>query len=160
MGTIDSPKKRTDIFDLFAFLLFTASKSNLSVCFLGESTARQSVFWFYLTNERDCYLLQSLNLKLKVFERKYVHSANLGAKRFLTCGSWLLWKSWFRRYLTMRKLCGNFERAILACSKLCHFSCKLLCSTGNTLFKLNSLSQFYCQGLFFTFPHSYIMGTI
>ena len=45
----DSPKKRTDEFVLFAFLLFTANKSNSSVRFLGESTARQSAFWFYLT---------------------------------------------------------------------------------------------------------------
>ena len=46
---IDSPKKRTDEFVLFAFLLFTANKSNSSVRFLGESTARQSAFRFYLT---------------------------------------------------------------------------------------------------------------
>ena len=46
---IDSPKKRTDEFVLFAFLLFTANKSNSSVRFLGESTARQSAFQFYLT---------------------------------------------------------------------------------------------------------------
>ena len=45
---IDSPKKRTDEFVLFAFLLFTANKSNSSVHFLGESTARQSAFRFYL----------------------------------------------------------------------------------------------------------------
>ena len=48
-GLLTSPKKRTDEFDLFAFLLFMANKSNLSVCFLGESTDRQSAFWFYLT---------------------------------------------------------------------------------------------------------------
>ena len=46
---IDSPKKQMDKFVLFAFLLFTANKSNSSVCFLGESTARQSAFQFYLT---------------------------------------------------------------------------------------------------------------
>ena len=46
---LTSPKNRTDEFVLFAFLLFTANKSNSSVCFLGESTARQSAFWFYLT---------------------------------------------------------------------------------------------------------------
>ena len=40
----DSPKKQTDEFVLFAFLLFTANKSNSSVRFLGESTARQSAF--------------------------------------------------------------------------------------------------------------------
>ena len=39
-GLLTSPKKRTDEFVLFAFLLFTANKSNLSVCFLGESTMR------------------------------------------------------------------------------------------------------------------------
>ena len=46
---IDSPKQRTDDFLLFAFLLFTENKSNSSVHFLGESTARQSAFRFYLT---------------------------------------------------------------------------------------------------------------
>ena len=46
---VDSPKKRTNEFVLFAFLLFTANKTNLFVRFLGESTARQSCFWFYLT---------------------------------------------------------------------------------------------------------------
>ena len=45
-GLLTSSKKRTDEFDLFAFLLFTANKSNSSVCFLGESTARQSAFDF------------------------------------------------------------------------------------------------------------------
>ena len=38
-----------DKFVLFAFLLFTAIRSNSSVNFLGESTARQSAFRFYLT---------------------------------------------------------------------------------------------------------------
>ena len=41
---IDSPKKRTDEFVLFAFLLFTANKSNSFVHFLGESTAHQPAF--------------------------------------------------------------------------------------------------------------------
>ena len=41
---LTSPKKGRDKFVLFAFLLFTANKSNS-----GESIARQSVFWFYLT---------------------------------------------------------------------------------------------------------------
>ena len=41
---IDSLKKRTDEFVFFAFLLFTANKSNSSVPFLGESMARQSAF--------------------------------------------------------------------------------------------------------------------
>ena len=43
-GLLTSPKKRMDEFVLFAFLLFTANKSNSSVRFLGESTARQSAF--------------------------------------------------------------------------------------------------------------------
>ena len=48
-GLLTSPKKRTDEFVLFAFLLFMANKSNSSVRFLGESTAGQSAFWFFLT---------------------------------------------------------------------------------------------------------------
>ena len=48
-GLLTSPKKRTDEFVLFAFLLFTANKSNLSVRFSGESTARQFAFRFYPT---------------------------------------------------------------------------------------------------------------
>ena len=52
--TIDSPKKRTDEFVLFAFLLFTANKSNFSVRFLEESTAHQSAFWCYLTFNQNC----------------------------------------------------------------------------------------------------------
>ena len=34
---------------MYAFWLFTANKSNSFVCFLRESTARQSCFRFYLT---------------------------------------------------------------------------------------------------------------
>ena len=48
-GLLTSPQKQMDEFVLFAFLLFRASKSNLSIQFLGESTARQSAFEFYLT---------------------------------------------------------------------------------------------------------------
>ena len=48
-GLLTSPKKGISEFVLFAILLFTANKSNLSVRFLGESTARQSAFWFNLT---------------------------------------------------------------------------------------------------------------
>ena len=43
---VDSPKKRTNEFDFFDFLLFTAKKPNSFVRFLGESTARQSAFGF------------------------------------------------------------------------------------------------------------------
>ena len=46
---IDSPKKQTNKFVLFAFLLFTANKTNSFVHFLGESMARQSAFGFILT---------------------------------------------------------------------------------------------------------------
>ena len=52
-GLPTSPKKRMDEFVLFAFLLFTANKSNSSVHFLGESTARQSAFCFHLTFTLD-----------------------------------------------------------------------------------------------------------
>ena len=41
---IDSPKKRTDEFDLFAVKSKKANKTNSSVCFLGESMPRQSAF--------------------------------------------------------------------------------------------------------------------
>ena len=41
---IDSPKKRTDEFDLFAVKSKKANKTNLSVHFWGESMARQSAF--------------------------------------------------------------------------------------------------------------------
>ena len=49
-GLLTSPKKRTDefvLFALFAFLLFTANKSNSSVRFLGESTACQSALQMF-----------------------------------------------------------------------------------------------------------------
>ena len=48
-GLLTSPKKQMDEFVLFAFLLLTVNKSNSSVHFLRESTARQSAFQFYLT---------------------------------------------------------------------------------------------------------------
>ena len=46
---VDSPKRQTNEFVLFAFLLFTANKTNSFVHFLGESMARQSCFGFCLT---------------------------------------------------------------------------------------------------------------
>ena len=48
-GLLTSPQKRKDKFFVFAFLLFKANKSNSSIRLLGESTARQSAFWFFLT---------------------------------------------------------------------------------------------------------------
>ena len=45
----DSPKKWMNQFVLFAFLLFTANKTNSFVLFLGEYTAHPNCFWFYLT---------------------------------------------------------------------------------------------------------------
>ena len=41
---LDSPKIRTDEFDLFAVKSKKANKTNLSVRFLGESMACQSAF--------------------------------------------------------------------------------------------------------------------
>ena len=72
-GLLISPKKRTDDFCVFAFLLFMANKSNSSVCFFGESTARQSAFRFYLTFSKhrvqpwnsfgtNCFLCSSLSI--------------------------------------------------------------------------------------------------
>ena len=43
-GLLASPQKQMGKFVLFAFLLFMANKSNSSICFLGESTARQFAF--------------------------------------------------------------------------------------------------------------------
>ena len=43
-GTVDSPKKQMDAFDLFAVNGKKANKTNASVCILGESMARQSAF--------------------------------------------------------------------------------------------------------------------
>jgi hypothetical protein len=43
---VDSPKKQTNEFDLFAVKSKKANKTNFFVCFLGESTARQSAFGF------------------------------------------------------------------------------------------------------------------
>ena len=44
--TLDSPKKRTNEFVLFAMKSNKANKTNLFVHFLGESTVRQSAFGF------------------------------------------------------------------------------------------------------------------
>ena len=68
-GQLTSPNKRTDEFVLFAFLLFTADKTNSSVCFLGESTARQSAFRFYLTFSKSLiftfhYKITTTNISL------------------------------------------------------------------------------------------------
>ena len=41
---IDSPKKRTDKFDLFAVKNKKGNKKNSSVCFLGKSMVRQFAF--------------------------------------------------------------------------------------------------------------------
>ena len=59
-GLLTSPKKRRDEFVLFAFLLFTANKSNSSIRFLGESTAHQTSFRFYLTFSR--YILNNFSI--------------------------------------------------------------------------------------------------
>ena len=47
------------------FLLFTANKSNSSIRFLGESTARPSSFRFYLTFSLDFQKLLRLNCSRK-----------------------------------------------------------------------------------------------
>ena len=75
-GLLTSPKKWTDEFVLFAFLLFKANKSNSSVCFLGESTARQSAFWFYLTFRSSSRL------------SNYMYSMDFLSSHFITNVSW------------------------------------------------------------------------
>ena len=71
---VDSPKKRTNEFVLFAFLLFTANKTNLFVRFLGESTVRPNCFRFYWPLHTYIFTIlsftDSLLLELKIFIRK------------------------------------------------------------------------------------------
>jgi len=64
---IDFPKKWTDDYILFAFLLFTANKSNSSVCFLGESMVHQSAFRFYLTFSTETNRILYENPDAQVF---------------------------------------------------------------------------------------------
>ena len=53
IGVPDSLKERMDEFVLFAFLHYTANKSNSSVRFLGESTAQQIAYRFFSNLKRD-----------------------------------------------------------------------------------------------------------
>ena len=58
---IDSPKKR----DFFFFLFYYLRQTNQirPFVFLGESTAPQSAFWFYLTfSYQDCVTQGSKNM--------------------------------------------------------------------------------------------------
>ena len=78
-GLLTSPKKQMDEFALFSFLLFTANKSNSSVHFLGESTACQCAFQFYLTftNNLSIILISfsgTLPAKQFVYDSKTQHS--------------------------------------------------------------------------------------
>ena len=59
-----------------------ANKSNSSVRFLGESTAHQSAFWFYLTFSVDSeYLLKIQNCtKCTNFQVKYDFSKKTSKK--------------------------------------------------------------------------------
>ena len=47
---LTSPKKQTDEFVFFAFLLFTANKTNSPVCFLGEFRAHAPIWFLVLSN--------------------------------------------------------------------------------------------------------------
>ena len=44
---LDSPKKQMNEFVLFAYLLFTANKTNSFIPFFGESTVRPNCFLFF-----------------------------------------------------------------------------------------------------------------
>ena len=66
---VDSPKKESNEFVLFVFLLFMANKTNSFVRFLGESMARPNCFWFYMTfnpksKELKCSLIRDFNLNV------------------------------------------------------------------------------------------------
>ena len=94
-GLLTSPKKRTDEFDLFAFLLFTANKSNSSVCVLGESTARKSTFWFALTYiyaQIDSSIYNSFDLLIFIIEFDDWNSKIV--LTFLFIGKWSVAIEW------------------------------------------------------------------
>ena len=59
-------------FLLFAFLLFTANKTNLFVHFLGESTLGPNCFWFYLTFT-ELYNSRTISLKTVTININFVY---------------------------------------------------------------------------------------
>ena len=75
---IDSPKKQTDEFDLFAVKCRKTNKTNASIRFLGESMARQSAFeinwplprsWLSYLSGLSCQLyLLSIQWDWNIFE--------------------------------------------------------------------------------------------
>ena len=76
--TVDSPKKeRTNEFVLFAILLYTANKTNSFLCFLGESTAHQSCFRFYLTFSEIQVKQIRVNQGVGIFNSPYDLSLNI-----------------------------------------------------------------------------------
>ena len=79
---VDFSEKWRNKFVLFAFLLFTANKTNLFVNLLGESTARPKFFWFYLTFT-----------KMEISSNFFASSENFNFKLLLertVCDSWLV----------------------------------------------------------------------
>ena len=94
-GLVTSPKKRMDKFVFFAFLLFMANKSNLSIRFLGESAAGQSSFWFFLTFSKilGTYYLNS-------YRRSVNLESKLWSPRSWACFVSFLEESCFRDLLT------------------------------------------------------------
>ena len=107
---IDSPKKQTDEFVLFAFLLFMANKSNSFVRFLGESTARQSAFRFYLT-----FILSKLSdicKKTDISFFLFMANKSNSSVRFL--GESTARQSAFLFYLTF-KIMLNFWQSVIHC---------------------------------------------
>ena len=81
---IDSPKKRKNEFVLFAFLFFTANKSNSSVRFLGESMVHQSasnLIWPLTTLQLMAEMKQICNVWAK-----YDRQSRSGC-----CNLWVFW---------------------------------------------------------------------
>ena len=95
-GLLTSPKKQTDLFALFGFLLFTANKSNSSVRLFGESTARQSAFQFYLTFNGAKLIKKNLvwgnerRKKPQIF-RSIVSGSLKLFRQMSGCNNWCLW---------------------------------------------------------------------
>ena len=129
---LDSPKKRTDEFDLFAVKSKKANKTNLSVHFLGESMARQSAFeinWplaliqhifivcvIHILSTYDVYLALIIKTQLNYcppFDPQYFHEFidlfwQYKTRHFTSC------------YLVLRKmvLCTSWLRRIAVFSAI------------------------------------------
>ena len=92
LRVIDSPKKQTNEFVLFAFLLFMANmtKKICSFLFLGESTARPNCFWSYLTFSSLIGVFHYCDFCLRVSGQIFLCSSKLWQS--VCCHFWLVYQ--------------------------------------------------------------------